>query len=84
VTSTEDDESPDYLNNVSQDAGVLRPIATVVLFAAILSVVWIVFAAQKPDWVDLASTDVEVSAIVGLLLAALILVSAVALRQTRS
>ena len=56
--------------------------ATVLLLVAV-ALAWMTLVAYRPDWLRLASLKVEVLAILGLLTAALILVSAVALRNTR-
>lgn len=56
--------------------------ATVLLLVAV-ALAWIIVVAYRPDWLRLASLKVEVLAILGLLTAALLLVSAVALRNTR-
>ena len=55
----------------------------VVLFAVILSVAWMVVAAYLPPWVSFTTPDTMVFFTIGLLATALLLVSAVALRQTR-
>ena len=66
------------------EASILGWITVSVLLAVILSIAWIVVAAYEPEWVEFASTDLEVALVAALLLAALILVSVAALRQTRS
>ena len=58
-------------------------LATAVLIAVILTLGWIILAAWKFEWLRLASLQVEVVLVVGLLVAALALVSMVALCQTR-
>jgi hypothetical protein len=44
---------------------------------------WMIVASYNPDWGRLASLELEVVLVVGLLLAALVLVSVVALMHTR-
>ncbi len=56
--------------------------ATVLLLVAV-ALAWMTLVAYRPDWLRLPSLKVEVLAILGLLTAALLLVSAVALRNTR-
>ncbi len=61
----------------------LERIATAALALVILSLGWIMLAAAQPTWLRLPSVQMEVLLVLGLLIAALLLVSAVALRQTR-
>ncbi len=62
---------------------VVEQIASAVLLLVLAALGWIIIAAFSPTWVRLASLELEVIGIVGLLLAALILVSVVALLHTR-
>ena len=61
----------------------LEQVASAVLVAVLLSLGWIILAAWKIPWFRLPSVPLEVILVIGLLLAALVLVSVVALRQTR-
>ena len=63
---------------------VLELIASAVLMLVILSLGWIVVVAYQPGWLRLPSLAGEVVIILGLLTATLLLVSVVALRQTRT
>jgi hypothetical protein len=55
-----------------------------VLVAVVVSLGWMILSAYQPDWVSWGSTEVQVVVICALLLAALLLVSVVALLHTRS
>jgi hypothetical protein len=61
----------------------LEQIATAALALVILSLGWIMLMAAQPTWLRLKSVQMEVLLVLGLLIAALLLVSTVALRQTR-
>jgi hypothetical protein len=63
----------------------LELVASGVLLLVILSLGWIMLAAYQPTWhwLRLPTLQLEVLLILGLFTAALVLVSAVALRQTR-
>ena len=61
----------------------LELVASGVLLLVIASLGWIMLAAYQPDWLRLPSLELEVLLVLGLLTAALVLVSVVALRQTR-
>ena len=61
----------------------LEQVASAVLVAVLLSLGWIILAAWKIQWLRLPSVPLEVILVVALLVAALVLVSVVALRQTR-
>jgi hypothetical protein len=54
-----------------------------VLLLVAVALAWMTLVAYRPDWLRLASVKIEVLALLGLLTAALLLVSAVALRNTR-
>jgi hypothetical protein len=54
-----------------------------VLLAVIAALGWMVLAAYFPDWAGKEYTEAQVVVVSGLLLAALLLVSAVALLHTR-
>jgi hypothetical protein len=62
----------------------LDRVATAVLLLVNVGLVWMLIAAMQPTWLRLPSLQLEVLAMLGLLTGALLLVSAVALRQTRS
>jgi len=75
-------------NNVSVAAPsrtnrLLEQTASAVLILVLGALGWMIVAASFPEWGRLASLEVEVIGIVGLLLAALGLVSVVALLHTR-
>ena len=61
----------------------LELVASGVLLLVIASLGWIMLVAYQPDWLRLGSVQLEVLIVLGLLTAALVLVSVVALRQTR-
>jgi uncharacterized membrane protein (DUF485 family) len=61
----------------------LELVASGVLLLVIVSLGWIMLAAYQPDWLRLPSLELEVLLVLGLFTAALVLVSVVALRQTR-
>ena len=61
----------------------LELVASGVLLLVILSLGWIMLAAYQPDWLRLPSLELEVVLVLSLFTAALVLVSVVALRQTR-
>ena len=61
----------------------LELVASGVLLLVILSLGWIMLAAYQPDWLRLPTLELEVVVVLSLLTAALVLVSVVALRQTR-
>jgi hypothetical protein len=61
----------------------LERLTAVVLLLVIASVVWMVCVAFQPDWLRLPSVEMEVVVVLGLLTAALVLVSVVALLHTR-
>ena len=61
----------------------LEQTASSVLFLVLAALGWMTVAAYFPEWGRLASLEVEVIGLVGLLLAALLLVSVVALLHTR-
>jgi hypothetical protein len=61
----------------------LERAAACVLVLVVAALGWIIVAASIPEWGRLASLEVEVIFIISLLLAALLLVSVVALLHTR-
>jgi len=61
----------------------LELVASGVLLLVIASLGWIMLAAYQPDWLRLPSLELEVILVLSLFTAALVLVSVVALRQTR-
>jgi hypothetical protein len=54
-----------------------------VLLLVVAAVAWMVFVASQPDWLRLGSVEVEAVVMLGLLTAALLLVTVVALLHTR-
>jgi len=64
-------------------AGLLERVTGVVLVLVLLSLAAMTLAASRPDWADGVALEVQVGVVLVLLTAALVLVSAVALRQTR-
>jgi hypothetical protein len=56
----------------------------VVLLLVLLALGWMTLAAMRPDWGDLVALRVQVQVAVGLLTAAVLLVSLAALLHTRS
>jgi hypothetical protein len=62
----------------------LEKITAVVLVLVVLSLGWMVMVANAPSLARLPSAEMEVLIVLALLLAALILVSLVALLHTRS
>jgi hypothetical protein len=63
-------------------ASVLERVTAVVLCAVIMSLAWMVSVAYQPDYFRFCSIEGEIIIILGLLMAALVLVSVVALRHT--
>lgn len=61
----------------------LELVASGVLLLVIASLGWIMLAAYQPEWLRLPSLELEVLLVLGLFTSALVLVSVVALRQTR-
>jgi hypothetical protein len=61
----------------------LERIAAAVLLLVVLSLAWMILSAHAPALVRLASLEIEVGIVVGVLVSALTLVSAVALLHTR-
>ena len=61
----------------------LELVASGVLLLVIASLGWIMLAAYQPTWLRLPPLELEVLLVLSLLTAALVLVSVVALRQTR-
>lgn len=62
---------------------ILEFVASGVLLLVLLSLGWMMLAAAQHTWLRLPSVELEVVLVVSLLSAALLLVSVVALRQTR-
>jgi hypothetical protein len=54
-----------------------------VLLLVVAGLVWILLAAYQPEWASWGTEEVQVLAVLGLLSAALVLVSVVALLHTR-
>ena len=61
----------------------LELVASSVLLLVLVSLGWIILAAWQPEWLRLPSLQLEVALVLSLFTAALVLVSVVALRQTR-
>ena len=61
----------------------LELVASGVLLLVILSLGWIMLVAARPAWIRLPTLELEVLLVLGLLTGSLLLVSVVALRQTR-
>ena len=61
----------------------LELVASGVLLLVIVSLGWIMLAAYQPNWLRLPTLELEVVVVLSLFSAALVLVSVVALRQTR-
>lgn len=61
----------------------LERVTATVLVLVILAVGWMIFAEDLPAWLRLATVQAEIVAVVGLLSAALGLVSALAFLHTR-
>ena len=61
----------------------LEQTASALLLFVLAALGWMIVAAYMPEWGRLATLEFEVIAIVGLLLATLLLVSLVALLHTR-
>jgi hypothetical protein len=61
----------------------LELVASGVLLLVIGSLGWIMLAAYQPAWLRLPTLELEVVLVLSLFTAALVLVSVVALRQTR-
>jgi membrane protein YdbS with pleckstrin-like domain len=85
VTKTIDTahSATDASDKPRRPAPLLEWLAATVLLLVAVALAWMIVVAYRPDWLRLASLKVEVLAILGLLTAALLLVSAVALRNTR-
>jgi hypothetical protein len=62
----------------------LERLAEAVLLLVNLALVWIIVVAVQPHWLRLGSGQTEVLLVLGLLSGALLLVTAVALRQTQA
>ena len=62
----------------------LERVTAAVLLLVVLALGWMLGAAYQSDWPRLASQEVELILILALLMAALVLVSVVALLHTRS
>jgi hypothetical protein len=60
----------------------LERLTAVVLLLVIVAVVWMVCVSIQPDWLRLGSEEIEAVVVLGLLTAALVLVSVVALLHT--
>ena len=63
----------------------LERLTAAVLLLVVAALGWVVVAADQPQWAwaRLASVEVEVAVVLGLLVSALLLVSVLALRHTR-
>jgi hypothetical protein len=82
-------KTPD--NTPAEDAGdrpvskrmPLEPIGSALLLLVVLSLAWMILTAHAPALVRLASVEIEVGIVLGVLVTALVSVSAVALLHTR-
>jgi len=61
----------------------LEAVAAAALILTMLSLVWMMIASYQPAWLRFASVEAEVIVIVALFVAALLLVSLIALLHTR-
>jgi hypothetical protein len=61
----------------------LEGLTTIILVGFLLALAWITVSPFMPGWGFLPTTEAEVIAVLGLLTAALVLVSVVALLHTR-
>lgn len=61
----------------------LEKVAVTCLAASVLSICWMIVVSLYPQWLRLSSESLEAAIIISLMLTTLLLVSAVALRQTR-
>jgi hypothetical protein len=59
-------------------------IAALVLVAVLVCLAWMISVAYRPEYLRLSSVQLEVVGVLALLLTAILLVSIVALRHTRS
>lgn len=78
--------SPDSQMHTTPEAWydpLLEKVAVGFLAASVLSILWMIFVSLDPNLLRLGSEDLEAAIIVTIMLATLLLVSAVALRQTR-
>ena len=71
------------MNPVKPEFPWLERITSGVLVAVIGVLGWMILVAYQPDWLRLPEVETEVVLILALLVAALVLVSVVALLQTR-
>lgn len=60
----------------------LEWVAAAVLALVLLALGWVAVAAYRPEWGGWVAMEIQVGVVLGLLTAALVLVSAVALRHT--
>ena len=68
---------------ISAAGRLLERAAAGLLLLVLAALGWMIVASYNPEWGRLASLELEVVLVVGLLLAALVLVSVVALLHTR-
>jgi len=61
----------------------LEWLAGAILLSVVIALGWATLVAYRPTWLRHSSLEVEVLVVVGLLVAALLLVSVVALRHTQ-
>lgn len=81
---SEERPKPNDSPNCKRPVALLEPVAAGVLLLVLAAVGWIIQAASPNAWLRLPSLAAEVIVVLGLLVSALLLVSIVALRQTRS
>jgi hypothetical protein len=63
-------------------SALLEWFSSIVLIASVAAVAWIFLAAYQPAWLRLETVEMEVVVVIGLLVTALLLVSAIALVDT--
>ena len=73
----------DSQSNSSRRIRIVERTAATALLLVLASLAWIIAAARWPEWLRLVSLEFEVLVVLALLIAALALVSVVALRHTR-
>jgi len=77
-----DDDKPES-RTMSRTARLLERATAGLLLVVLAALGWMIVVSYNPEWGRLASLELEVVFVVGLLLAALVLVSVVALLHTR-
>jgi hypothetical protein len=72
------------MSNKEPEYPLLERVTAGVLWLVVAAVAWMSLVAYLPGWLRFGSVEVEIATITGLLTAALILVSVLALLHTRS